>query len=460
MQRPVEMVSRKPSTRLIQTFFAWKAVLFIVAALSPGPGYDTSALIASNPSSSRHVDFHSWSILSRVSLSFFRWDALYFVKSAQRGYHYEQEWAFSWAYSLSLKTLVKLVSGGESISLQNYVWTGIAVSNVCHLVSVLVLHRLSKTVLGRQQNGRVPFIAAMLHIVSPAGMFLSSPYAESLFAALSFTGMLLYAQARIKDRPDRKQTVREDALILGAGVLFMLATWIRSNGLLNGILFLFDVVSFVSRLLKREMSRDDIRKLVITCSSGALLGLGSMVPQYVAYKQYCVSQAGASTRPWCSKTIPSIYTWVQSHYWNVGFLRYWAFSNMPLFLMAGPMLWLLLQTGIDYLRYPTQQPLKPFKTQPRGEGKDLDEASTGLPQLALPQLILAITAATNFHVQVINRLSSGYPVWYIATSGWMIARESVAQRAKVSEGSQLICRGLIIYALVQGALFANFLPPA
>jgi phosphatidylinositol glycan class V len=103
----IEMASRRPSTRLFQAFFAWKSVLFIVAALSPGPGYDTSALIASNPSSSRHVDFQSWSAKDRVSLNSFRWDALYFVKSAQRGYHYEQEWAFSWAYSLLLRTLVK-----------------------------------------------------------------------------------------------------------------------------------------------------------------------------------------------------------------------------------------------------------------------------------------------------------------------------------------------------------------
>ncbi|KAF2449451.1 glycosyltransferase family 76 protein, partial [Karstenula rhodostoma CBS 690.94] len=457
------MASRKPSTRLIQAFFAWKAVLFVLASLSPGPGYDTSALIALNRSSSRHVDFQSWSILDRVSLNSFRWDALYFIKSAQRGYHYEQEWAFSWAYSLLLKALVKLVSGNGSTSLQNYVWTGIVVSNACHLVSVLVLHRLSNTLLGRQQSGRVPFVASMLHIVSPAGMFLSSPYAESLFAALNITGMLLYAQARKKDRLDRQQTVHGDALILGAGSLFMLATWIRSNGLLSGILFLVDVVLFVSQLRKGELSLNGIRRLIITCISGALLGLGAMIPQYVAYRQYCVSQASASTRPWCSKTLPSIYTWVQSHYWNVGFLRYWTFSNLPLFLMAGPMLWLMLQTGIEHLRYFTRQPLKPSNTQSRGEGKDKEDpsaTSARMPQLALPQLILAISAATNFHVQVINRLSSGYPVWYIEIAEWMITQGSVVQRNKVPEGSQWICRGLIMYALVQGALFANFLPPA
>lgn len=184
-------------------------------------------------------------------------------------------------------------------------------------MSVLALHRLSSLVLGQPHNQRIPFVAAMLHIVSPAGMFLSSPYAESLFAALNFSGMLLYTQARMIDRPGRKQTIREDALVLGAGVLFMLATWIRSNGLLSGALFLFDVVPCVSRLLNRELCLNDIRRLVVTCSSGVLLGLGSMIPQYVAYQHYCVPQAGPTARPWCSKTLPSIYTWVQSHYWFV-----------------------------------------------------------------------------------------------------------------------------------------------
>jgi phosphatidylinositol glycan class V len=332
--------------------------------------------------------------------------------------------------------------------------------------------------LGRQQNGRVPFVASMLHIVSPAGMFLSSPYTESLFAALNFTGMFLYAQARLTDGPDGKQTVREDALILGAGAFFTLATWVRSNGLLSGLLFLFDAVSYVLQLPKGGLYLDVIRRLVITCSAGTLLGLGSMIPQYVAYQQYCMSEAGANARPWCSRTLPSIYTWVQSQYWfvvtfdclhetkfirNVGFLRYWTFSNLPLFLLAGPMLWLLLQTSVEYLRNSTQQRLQPFETQSGDDRKgcvDLSTTPARLPQLALPQLVLAITAATNFHVQVINRLSSGYPIWYITTAGWIITQGSTTRREKVSKYSPWICRGLIMYALVQGTLFSNFLPPA
>lgn len=211
-------------------------------------------------------------------------------------------------------TLV-VAPGFDSTSLNSFIWAGIFISNTCHLISVLVIYRLTNVLLGRQQNGRIPFVASILHIVSPAGMFLSSPYAESTFAALNFGGMLLYAKARLADRVSQRHKVGEDNLIIAAGALFTLATWMRSNGLLSGLLFLFDAVSCVPRLLRMQLSTSDMRRLVVTCLSGIILGIGSMIPQYVAYQQYCVSETNASARTWCSKTVPSIYTWVQSHYW-------------------------------------------------------------------------------------------------------------------------------------------------
>ncbi|KAJ4295336.1 ER membrane glycoprotein subunit of the GPI transamidase complex-like protein [Kalmusia sp. IMI 367209] len=457
------MQPRNLSKRLILVFVAWKVLLFAVAALSPGPGYDTSAFIASSPTSLRHTEFKSWSRLDRLSLNLFRWDALYFVKSAQRGYLYEQEWAFSWAYSLLIKTVVKLITGNTHHPLKIYVWTAILISNSCHLASALFLYRLLNVLLGHQQNARLPFIASVLHIVSPAGVFLSSAYAESLFAALNFLGMLQYTQARVPDRPYKRQTIREDALILSAGVLFLLATWVRSNGLLSGLLFVFDVIGCVPSLMKMQLSRNDIRRLAITCISGALLGLGSLLPQYVAFREYCTAESSSGARPWCYKTIPSIYTWVQSNYWDVGFLRYWTASNLPLFVIAAPMLWLLLRSGIDHLRNPAHFSVKPRHIQPDGadrDTKDLNTTSGNLPQLALPQLVLAITAISNFHVQVINRLSSGYPIWYLAVARWLIAHDTAQRKEQEHRAAQWVCRGLVVYAIVQGALFANFLPPA
>jgi Mannosyltransferase (PIG-V) len=98
--------------RLLVLFCIWKFVLFSIVASAPGPGYDTSSTlladIASPATSTAKVqecptDFH------RV-LNFVRWDAIYFSQIAQRGYLFEQEWAFGAGFPI----LVGLLQRGMS----------------------------------------------------------------------------------------------------------------------------------------------------------------------------------------------------------------------------------------------------------------------------------------------------------------------------------------------------------
>ena len=210
-----------------------------------------------------------------------------------------------------------VVSRNDPYSLHYYVFAGVIVSNACHLLSVIILYRLANVLLGHQQNDHLPFVASVLHVLSPAGMFLNAPYAESLFSMLNFAGMLLYSRARILIPPNQGPTLGENCLILGASVLFTLATWIRSNGLLSGLLFVHDAIACLLSLVNKRHGAHEMQRLAVTCASGALLGIGAILPQYIAYQTYCASEAGTDARPWCHKTIPSIYTWVQSHYWSV-----------------------------------------------------------------------------------------------------------------------------------------------
>lgn len=81
--------------------------------------------------------------------------------------------------------------------------------------------------------------------------------------------------------------------------------------------------------------------------------------------------------------------------------------------------------------------------------------------MALPQLALALLAIFNFHVQIVNRISSGYPLWYLAVAAGLdeaTPSQHLAIAGKQSSAS--ILRAMIMYAIVQGALFASFLPPA
>lgn len=191
------------------------------------------------------------------------------------------------------------------------------------------------------------FLAALLHVLSPAGVFLSAPYQEASFAAFSFAGYLAYAAALKQPVVAAAAStgavpVRRSAFTVLAGALFGTATLFRSNGLLNGLLFALDFVHEGAGLLicwwtgrgdgtpgdrktgkaprKSETQGRSIASSIVTLLAlgvgACLVGAGSALPQLFAYKRYCSAGTdGLGRRPWCDGMAPSIYSFVQRHYW-------------------------------------------------------------------------------------------------------------------------------------------------
>ena len=69
--------------------------MLLTALSSPGPGYDTSTQLLLPELSEEHQSLPS-RLSARVLSRLIRWDAVYYVTIANRGYRFEQEWAFSW----------------------------------------------------------------------------------------------------------------------------------------------------------------------------------------------------------------------------------------------------------------------------------------------------------------------------------------------------------------------------
>jgi GPI mannosyltransferase 2 len=128
-----------------------------------------------------------------------------------------------------------------------------------------------------------------------------------------------------------------------------------------------------------------------------------------------------------------LLTWFR----NVGFLRYWTPGNIPLFLLAAPMLTILIKSAWWGIRLP--------------------RPDARIMVFAIPQLLLAVAAITNYHTQIILRLSSGNFVWY-----WWIATLLSAPLAAGGKKnwSPWVVRWMVIYSCIQTVLFAGFLPPA
>jgi phosphatidylinositol glycan class V len=100
---------------------------------------------------------------------------------------------------------------------------------------------------------------------------------------------------------------------------------------------------------------------------------------------------------------------------------------------------------------PDQLDQEPDKTTGRAKSIRGPELQV-IRNLAVSQLMLVILTATTAHVQIITRISSAYPVWlwYAATSCW--------EGKPWLVGS--IVKFMVVYSIIQGGLFASFLPPA
>lgn len=131
---------------------------------------------------------------------------------------------------------------------------------------------------------------------------------------------------------------------------------------------------------------------------------------------------------------------------NVGFLQYWVPGNIPLFLLAAPVLYLMVKSGTDTLQNCTWMANDSTASTDR-------QALWLARSMALTQIFLAGLAITNFHIQIISRISSAYPLWYM----WLASKLS---DAKTSQFGAKVVMFMVLYATIQGALFASFMPPA
>lgn len=186
----------------------------------------------------------------------------------------------------------------------------IAIAHTAHLLSSLTLFTLSKALFPGSSSSPFALIAALLHVLSPAGLFLSAPYAESSTALLSFLGCLLFTKSRTSSGTS---SASHDVLVLAAGMVFGAAATLRSNAILNGLLLLEEAVRSLYDLTN-GFSVARVRRLLASGLGGLFVGIGFLLPQYIAYVEYCTT-ADIQPREWCGRTLPSIYTFVQDHYW-------------------------------------------------------------------------------------------------------------------------------------------------
>lgn len=142
------------------------------------------------------------------------WDAEHFLFIAEHGYLYEHNFAFFPGFPLALLVGTELLRPLRGLlSLRSCLLISVALLNsLFSILAAVALHDLGCLVL---HCPRQAFYGALLFCLSPANVFLAAGYSEALFALLTFTAMGQLERGRSWT----------------SGLLFALATGVRSNGL-------------------------------------------------------------------------------------------------------------------------------------------------------------------------------------------------------------------------------------
>ena len=245
--------------------------------------------------------------------------------------------------------------------------------------------------------------------------------------------MYLFEQGK-----DQKTLLRGWSSWIISGALIGITSAIRPSAMLFAGLYSLHALALANNARQRGFLTNSNRFVlnIIVLGMATLLSCsGFAYLQYAAWTQFCAKSE--TTRPWCTNTIPSIYTYVQSEYWNVGFLRYWTMSQMPNFALAVPILWASTKSCLS----------TPFLTHGRER-----------PYLIL-QAIFTLLAITSMHVQIATRVMTCFPgiYWFLARSHTMGHQDAAKSN---TNWSHVLLPVFVIYASVQSILYGTFLPPA
>ncbi|KAJ3490905.1 hypothetical protein NLI96_g1087 [Meripilus lineatus] len=431
------------SLRLFQ-FSSWALSLLLVYLASYLPQFDSSPEVIANltptDTTSDNLLLHA---LQRLPL--LRWDAFYFGHIALRGYVYEQEWAFFPGISFVMRNSARLwnLIFARDLSAP-LTWNGVLIGGfaaTCFTQTAPTLYHLTLHHLG---SPSAAYLTALLSLLSssPATLRLVA-YTEPFFTFFSYKGMLYCAKSQW----------------FLASLSFALAGTFRSNGFMLGGFILYGLLIEPVLYRKRLPISHIIRAILYT----SITFVPFISHQYNAYIAFCTQTS--SPAPWCNNFPPFIYTYVQSKYWNVGFLRYWTLSQLPNFLMSAPVLVLLLYFSSYHILHTFVPQLirltsnvnlkKPSQKQTSRPKIHKVPSSPFLTPNLTPHAIHAfiLTSALLFsaHTQIILRVAASMPFTYWAAA-YLVVEKPFWGRLWVGWS--------LVWGAVSLVLWTTFLPPA
>lgn len=339
--------------------------------------------LAHDGSSSPKVSSSIFPIYQTIQ-GFTKWDAQYFLEISIDGYPKEQHLVFLPLLPLVLSSTIELLNRilgyipeniqDQGIRTERYISSAVICTFLNNFiffpVAALALYTLTKSLRGNDHYFARKVV--LWFCFNPASVFFSSCYSESLFSALVFPAICLIeyqnhmspslAKRKSKTFIRKNQTNSSGytsfITYLPSSLLLSLACLTRSNGLVLisfiGYQFLLKnwTVFRYGLYLEGKLIRilRLIQDMVAFLFLSVVIVLGYILFQTYAYVKFCTLGGTRDSMPeWCEQRIPHSYSSVQSKYWNVGFLRYYQLRQVPNFILALPMMLLVVFGSLRYL---------------------------------------------------------------------------------------------------------------
>lgn len=385
-----------------------------------------------------------------------RWDAQYFIHIAQYGYTYENCLAFFPLYPLIVRYVAYIFSSimGSFINFHSLLLISATFINILLFIkSADMLHNLSLRIL---RNESYAYKSAILYCINPASIFFTAPYSESLFAFMTF-----YTMFKCTENESLRFANIDMTISFPAGLSMIT----RSNGLVNlGFIFYTSFKNVIERTLPEIVNKYKTLKhrimlpflllplitssvalflaVVLTLIPFLLVQLYNFfkfcthndhnLPEFLSNIEYILP--GSSSSPWCNYSIPMSYSYVQNHYWDVGFFEYYKIKQVPNFILASPILLLILYHCMSYIRNNLRLCLRlglrdnifnygymnklAYKQKQCSKGFGANDPNMFV--YVVHAMFLSIFCIIFVHIQVSTRLlASGSPILYWICASWM-----------------------------------------
>ncbi|CAL7944800.1 unnamed protein product [Xylocopa violacea] len=426
-----------------------------------------------------------------------RWDGQYFLHIAKYGYTYENCLVFYPLYpmlirmvAIPIRRILFVLNVHSSVLI-----AAVIINIICFVKSAVIFYDLSKAVL---KKTNVAYKAAVLYCINPATIFFSAVYSESLFAYLTYYSML--------------RSIKLDPYVsfpIGLSILT------RSNGIVNiGFPVYFELKKlFYNYTEKNEQfvwkklcqfifKTTTLKSLCLMCNTVIISIAPFILLQIFNYIIFCIPSSsqtfisehivnysklnnlvlpGSDKIEWCYLKIPIAYSNIQKKYWNVGFLNYYEIKQIPNFILAFPILYIMTMCIREYfIEYKKYLYVLGFIIDGVENNTQIKAKKYPIEMFVfiIHGLFLTVFCILFVHIQVSTRLiSSASPLicWYCALSMCYTSynddnaydeEENVSSKWKVFFFTQkrytlkdkLILFYFLGYAFLGCFMFSNFLP--